>query len=144
VANDNMNFVIDHSYLIPLLPLIGAAAAGFFGARHLRQNSHWPIWIGVGCSAVLSIVLLVGMLGAWRDKAHAGHGGAPHAEAQPPHPDAESTAEAEVASADEDRPLYNAPTLAFRKYFYTWIRAGEREVPQVDAGGRLMFDASGE
>src|SRR5690348_9137334 len=56
-----MNFVIEHSYLIPLLPLIGAAIAGFFGAKFLKGQSHWPIWLGVGASAVLSIVLLVGM-----------------------------------------------------------------------------------
>ena len=62
-----MNFVIQHSYLIPLLPLIGAVISGFFGARHLKGNSHWPIWITVGISAVLSMVLLFGMLG------HAGH-----------------------------------------------------------------------
>src|SRR5687768_16009754 len=69
-----MDFVIQHSYLIPLLPLIGAAAAGFFGARHLRHNSHWPIWLGVGASAVLSIVLLFGMLGRWDAHAHGGPG----------------------------------------------------------------------
>src|SRR5687768_7274504 len=56
-------FVIQHSYLIPLLPLIGAIVAGFFGARFLKQQSHWPIWIGVGASAVLSLALLFAMLG---------------------------------------------------------------------------------
>ncbi len=58
-----MQFVIDHSYLIPLLPLLGALAAGLLGAKWLKQNSHWPIWLGVGASAVMAIVLLVGMLG---------------------------------------------------------------------------------
>src|SRR4051812_13778480 len=58
-----MNFVIQNSYLIPLLPLIGAVLAGFFGVRYLRGKSHWPIWIGVGISAVLSLTLLFGMLG---------------------------------------------------------------------------------
>src|SRR5579859_3823046 len=53
------------SYLIPLLPLIGACVSGFFGARWLKQQSHWPIWIGVGCSAILSFILLFGMLGKW-------------------------------------------------------------------------------
>jgi NADH-quinone oxidoreductase subunit L len=57
-----MRFVIEHSYLIPLLPLIGAAIAGFFGAKILRGNSHWPIWIGVGISALMSITLLLGMI----------------------------------------------------------------------------------
>src|SRR5436190_16545149 len=67
-----MDFVIDHSYLIPLLPLLGAAAAGFFGARWLKGLSHWPIWIGVGVSAVLSIALLIGMLGRAHEMEHAG------------------------------------------------------------------------
>src|SRR6266550_2458892 len=65
-----LEFVNEHSYLIPLLPLIGAAAAGFFGARHLKQNSHWPIWLGVGVSALLSIALLLGMLSRWSQTAH--------------------------------------------------------------------------
>src|SRR5215203_378290 len=56
--------VIQYSLLIPLLPLLGAIIAGFFGARWLKGNSHWPIWIGVGISAVLSIWLLASMLGA--------------------------------------------------------------------------------
>ena len=57
-----MDFVVSHSYLIPLLPLLGAIVAGLFGAKILKQQSHWPIWIGVGCSAVLSLTLLAGML----------------------------------------------------------------------------------
>src|SRR6478672_7232931 len=55
-------FAVKFSWLIPLLPLIGAMVAGFAGARWLKQNSHWPIWIGVGLSALLSFALLFGML----------------------------------------------------------------------------------
>src|SRR5206468_2823711 len=51
-------FSVQHAWLIPVLPLIGAAVAGFFGARWLKQQSHWPIWIGVGISAILSLALL--------------------------------------------------------------------------------------
>ena len=58
------SFVIHYSWLIPLLPLVGAVIAGFFGARWLKQNSHWPIWIGVGISAVLSLTLLFVTIGA--------------------------------------------------------------------------------
>jgi NADH:ubiquinone oxidoreductase subunit 5 (subunit L)/multisubunit Na+/H+ antiporter MnhA subunit len=36
-------FVIQHAYLIPLLPLIGAVISGFFGAKILKGQSHWPI-----------------------------------------------------------------------------------------------------
>ncbi len=57
-----MQFVIDHSYLIPLLPLLGAIVAGFFGERFLKGQSHWPIWIGVGLAAVMSLTLLFGMI----------------------------------------------------------------------------------
>ena len=59
-----MNFVIHNSYLIPLLPLLGAIIAGFFGDPYLKGKAHLPIWIGVGCSAILSLVILFGMLGA--------------------------------------------------------------------------------
>ena len=55
-------FAVKYSYLIPLLPLIGACVSGFWGARYLRKQSHWPIWIGVGLSALLSLSLLMGML----------------------------------------------------------------------------------
>ena len=58
-------FAVKYSFLIPLLPLIGACVSGFFGARWLKQNSHWPIWIGVGCSAILSFLLLFGMFARW-------------------------------------------------------------------------------
>ncbi len=56
-------FAVQYSYLIPLLPLAGAVIAGFFGARWLKGQSHWPIWLGVGASAVLSFMLLIGMIG---------------------------------------------------------------------------------
>ena len=56
-----MNFVVHYSWLIPLLPLIGAVCAGFLGAKVFKAQSHWPIWLGVGASAVLSLILLFGM-----------------------------------------------------------------------------------
>ena len=58
-----MHFVIDYSWLIPLLPLIGAVVSGFFGAKWLKGQSHWPIWLTVGASAVMSLILLFGMIG---------------------------------------------------------------------------------
>jgi NADH-quinone oxidoreductase subunit L len=58
------HWVIDHCYLIPLLPLIGAAIAGFGCTGPRKPVAHWPIWIGVGISAILSIWLTVGMIGA--------------------------------------------------------------------------------
>src|SRR5688500_2800337 len=67
-------FPVQHSYLIPLLPLVGAAISGFFGARWLKGKSHWPIWIGVGCSAILSLWLLFGMMGLSGHDDAAAHG----------------------------------------------------------------------
>ncbi len=60
-------FAVKYSYLIPLLPLIGAIIAGALGAKILRGQSHWPIWIGVAISAIMSISLLCGMIGFWHE-----------------------------------------------------------------------------
>jgi NADH-quinone oxidoreductase subunit L len=58
-------FAVKHAYLIPLLPLLAAMLSGFLGAKFLKQQSHWPIWLGVGASALLSLSLLFGILGVW-------------------------------------------------------------------------------
>src|SRR5450432_2861173 len=58
-------FAVKYSFLIPLLPLIGAAVAGFAGVKLLRGKSHWPIWLGVGASAIISLSLLFQMIGMW-------------------------------------------------------------------------------
>jgi NADH-quinone oxidoreductase subunit L len=138
-----MDFVIEHSYLIPLLPLIGAAAAGFFGARHLRQNSHWPIWIGVGASALLSLALLFGMMGRWGEASHEqGHAGGVAAELHARAVAADAGA-APAVEEEQAQKLYSSPTLQWRRVLYTWIRAGEREERQLDASGRVVFDDAG-
>jgi NADH-quinone oxidoreductase subunit L len=59
-----MHFAMTHSYLIPGLPLLAAVLVGLFGKRGLRGQSHWPIWLGVGASAVLAFQILYGMLGS--------------------------------------------------------------------------------
>src|SRR3982751_3256620 len=134
-----MDFVIHHSYLIPLLPLVGAAAAGLFGGSHLRHNSHWPIWLGVGTSAVLSFVLLFGMLGRWHPGHEAGHGegqnepAAAHA-AAPAEAGAENETTAGINAEAEAR-LAAIPTIAQSRTFFTWIRAGSF---RADAG--FFFD----
>ena len=94
-------FPVQHAYLIPLLPLLGAVIAGFFGARWLKQQSHWPIWIGVGASAALSIWLLVGMI------------------------QQQQAAEAHAAEAAER--AVDASNFVIRTY-YTWIEAGDFSV----------------
>lgn len=52
-------FPVQHSYLIPLLPLVAAAVVLCLGAKVLKGASHWPIWLGVGGAAVLSLWMLV-------------------------------------------------------------------------------------
>ena len=114
---------IQHSYLIPLLPLIGAAIAGFFGARWLKGNSHWPIWLGVGASAILSITLLFSMLGLWKPAEH-------HA----------SNAAAERSEAAD----HSATSLTYTKVFYNWITAGNPDAPGTskffNATAGFLFD----
>jgi len=100
---------IQFSYLIPLLPLLGAMVAGFFGARWLKQKSHWPIWLGVGASAVLSVWLLVGMLGLSPD---AGFGSMVVDESAGPRAGS-------VSSLGH---------LAIVQEWFTWIQAGDFNV----------------
>jgi NADH-quinone oxidoreductase subunit L len=57
-----MDFAVQYSFLIPLLPLVAAGIAGFFGARWLKGASHWPVWIALGLGAVVSFTLLGNML----------------------------------------------------------------------------------
>ncbi len=63
-------FPIRHSYLIPLLPLAGALVAGFACTGARKRLAHWPIWMGVLGSAVLSVWLLVGMNQGQHNGAH--------------------------------------------------------------------------
>src|SRR5439155_3113682 len=64
IHHQRMNVpALQYLWLIPVLPLIGAAISGFFGARWLKGQSHWPIWLGVGGAAIISFWLLFGMLG---------------------------------------------------------------------------------
>src|ERR1700685_3438103 len=86
---------VQYSWLIPLLPLIGAVIAVFFGAKLLKQQSHWPIWIGVGLSALLSLSLLLGIAD------HQAHPPLTHGEYHP-------------AASDN----------AISKKWFTWILAG--------------------
>ena len=90
-------FAVQHAYLIPLLPLLGACVAGLFGSRYLKQDSHWPIWIGVGASALIALSLLCGMT-LRADSTIADSGTSPSAQAYP---------------------------LAKSVEWFTWIQAGD-------------------
>ena len=100
-------FAVKYSFLIPLLPLIGACVSGLFGARWLRQQSHWPIWLSVGASAVLSLMLLFGMFRYW------GKG-------EPPRPGT-----AADATHKESEPAH--PMLSTTSYWYEWAKAGDEK-----------------
>jgi NADH-quinone oxidoreductase subunit L len=117
-------FAIQYAWLIPLLPLIGAAIAGFFGARWLKGNSHWPIWIGVGLSAVLSLSLLIGMLGLWHPGTH--------------------EAAAATEPATESAETQTTP-LAYNRVLFDWISAGEMiTVPAYDEAGKPRLGEDGK
>ena len=114
-----MSSLVHYSWLIPLLPLLGAAVAGFAGAKYLRGQSHWPIWLGVGGSAVISLVILFGLATASPDGqvhfSYASH--ATHDVAGEP---AEAAAEPEAAE-------HAGPDGRVRSYttrWYTWIGIG--------------------
>src|SRR4051794_18947492 len=111
-------FQFNYAYLIPLLPLVGAAIAGFFGARWLKGQSHWPIWIGVGASAVISISLLFSMLSLAKNEGH--EGAAPAGE---------------HAAAAESQPTSSG--LYYNKVFFHWISAGDSQ----KAGTSKYFNA---
>jgi NADH-quinone oxidoreductase subunit L len=107
------DFAINNTFLIPLLPLIGAAISGFLGARWLRGQSHWPIWLSVGASAVLSLSILVGMLQL--SGAHA----------------ADQATPSSAHAADPGHSVGAAPSahpLTVSRHWFTWIRAGDLRV----------------
>src|SRR5262245_32527115 len=43
---------------IPGLPLLAAAVTAFFGPRHLRNQSHWPVIVASAVSCILSLLVL--------------------------------------------------------------------------------------
>ncbi|HEX8322980.1 MAG TPA: hypothetical protein VF595_03615, partial [Tepidisphaeraceae bacterium] len=104
-----MHFVIDHSYLIPLLPLLGALVAGLFGAKFLKGQSHWPIWLGVGAAAVMSLTLLVGLLG--------GHG--------PAIPGAPRLVNDAIDHLQQQANAGQPHLLSFHSHWFDWIVAGD-------------------
>src|SRR4051812_16046206 len=105
-------FSIKYCWLIPLLPLIGAIVSGFFGAKWLKGSSHWPIWLGVGASAVMSIALLFGMLGLEKHEAPEGASTAAHG-------NTEHGVKMDTRSTPERYP--SAP-----RQLFTWLEAGNK------------------
>ncbi len=113
----SMQSLVDYSWLIPLLPLIGAAIAGFAGKKHLRGQSHWPIWLTVGISAILSLAILFSLLGSDTD-------------AQVTFTDAYDQLEAGVLNdgeeaADADHHGPDGKVKAYSSHWFDWINAGD-------------------
>ncbi|MFQ6048225.1 MAG: proton-conducting transporter membrane subunit, partial [Phycisphaerae bacterium] len=54
-----MNWMLQHAWIIPLLPLAGAAVVAALGPRWLRGRSHWPVILGVCLALVGSVLLLL-------------------------------------------------------------------------------------
>ncbi len=52
---------------IAFTPLIGAIVAGFWGAKIGRAGAHWVTSVGVGISAFLSIIVLLGFITGHRE-----------------------------------------------------------------------------
>src|SRR5688572_3151961 len=120
-----MQTLVDYSWLIPLLPLIGAAVSGFAGARWLRGQSHWPIWAGVGASAVLSLLILFTMMGeepnhTLPERAAAGHQETHERAAEPQALELDGASELHDAEHGPDRHV-----KAWSARWYTWIAAGD-------------------
>jgi NADH-quinone oxidoreductase subunit L len=118
-------FTVQHAWLIPLLPLIGACLSGFFGARWLKGQSHWPIWLSVGGSAVLSFMLLFGMFHLWGTGATL-------------EPSVEPGSVPHAVTAEEAH-----PTLSTTAHWFSWAsigdpaKAGTKSYIGVDAGAFL-------
>ena len=142
------------SWLIPLLPLLGAAAVGALGKKTLKGQSHLPIWATVGTSAVLSLMMLFSMMMAPADKtvsnsatfdkllpeveraAVEGHHGDDHADeshadeahADEDHADEQmSGAHADDAAGEDGHHGYDPHVKGFASNWFTWIASGNSD-----------------
>ena len=130
-----MQFVINHSYLIPLLPLLGAIVAGLFGAKGLKQQSHWPVWLGVGAAAVMSLTLLAGMLGSRGHVVDGSPGsGAPQARLNA------GASEAEAESYQKFSATHWIDVQSHSSHWFDWIVAGDDPGAKFNASAGALID----
>jgi NADH-quinone oxidoreductase subunit L len=98
-------FPVQHAWLIPLLPLIAAAVVALLGARLLKGQSHWPVWLGLAASAALSIWMLFAVV-------------------------SRGQIDTERVFATSQKALHgvsgqaNEFKLTLHQHFYTWFQAG--------------------
>ena len=108
----------DLSWLIPLFPLIGAAIAGFFGAKWLKGSSHVPIWCGVGLSAVISFCVLSYYLGERENHASSSH---------------------HLAATEKDSEAIQH-SLSDMLVLFQWIEAGDPSLKGKSGAPQLVHD----
>jgi NADH-quinone oxidoreductase subunit L len=110
-------FAVKYSYLIPLLPLIGACIAGLLGAKWLKGMSHWPIWLGVGASALISFSLLFGMI----------------------HNSGQTETIVPAQAGQEAKIEEGYKSLSVTKLWYVWAKAGDDSNKGIAAPHRPTF-----
>src|ERR1041384_2861865 len=54
------DFAKNNAWLIPALPLLACVIIAVFG-KWLKGAAHWPAWVAMIGSCILSILLLVGL-----------------------------------------------------------------------------------
>jgi NADH-quinone oxidoreductase subunit L len=54
-----MSEVPAYLWLVPALPLLGAAVSAFLGPRVLRNKSHWPCVVGLASAFVVSVMVFL-------------------------------------------------------------------------------------
>ncbi len=135
-----MDLLVSYAWLIPLLPLVGAAIAGFAGKKVLRGQSHWPIWLTVGASAVLSLMILVTMLGSSPNEEAVFTSDYEQIIAAEPEiigGEADEADHVEIAAHDEDAEGHHGPDThvkAYKSHWFTWIAAGDSDFENVPPG----------
>ena len=69
------SFLVKYVWTIPALPLLATIATAVFGARYLRERSHWPSVIAAASAAFLSLLLLAVVAGSRPTVDQSGDGG---------------------------------------------------------------------
>ena len=149
-----MPFLVTYSWLIPLLPLLGAAVAGSLGAKYLRGQSHWPIWLGVGGSAAVSLTILFGLVGKTSDQQAKFHYTTPNAAAAAARHDAHGAASHEAKATDDhaapgevhgEHESADGRVKSYTSTWYTWIGIGnpaeKGQRPDATTGGYFDIKA---
>src|SRR5690606_24627735 len=70
---DVSGFLVRNAWLVPFLPLAGAAIAAA-GGRWLKGRSHWPVVLGIGLSFLVSLGILFSFAPAQGHEGAAGEG----------------------------------------------------------------------